>query len=95
MKKETIISSKKLTIWIINLSILGLVLTSFFPLISVPENDAVKEELYFDYKMMKNSDNVEIYSLVDEVNLINLLLWAVIIMGLISFFCIYSIFLGV
>lgn len=46
MKKKTIEKGKKLSIWIINFSFLGLILTSLFPLISVPENDAVKEELY-------------------------------------------------
>ena len=76
MKKETITSGKNLSIWIINFSILGLVLTSLFPLVSVTENDAIKEDLYFDYKMMENSDNVEINSLVSDVNLINIVFWA-------------------
>ncbi len=88
MKKKTITKSKKYTIWILNFSILGLVLTSLFPLISVPENDAVKEDLYFNFDMMKNSDNYEIFSLVDTVNTISLLFWAIIILGLLSFFCI-------
>ena len=88
MKKKTITKAKKYTIWILNFSILGLVLTSLFPLISVPEDDAVKENLYFNFEMMKKSDNYEIYSLVDNVNTINLLFWAIIILGLISYFCI-------
>lgn len=88
MKKKTISSGKKLTIWIINFSILGLILTSLFPIISVPEIDAVKEELYFNYRMMENSEVVEINNLVGDINLINILLWSIIIVGLISFFCI-------
>jgi len=88
MKKKTITKAKKYTIWILNFSILGLVLTSLFPLISVPEDDAVKENLYFNFEMMKKSDNYEIYSLVDNVNTINLLFWAIIFLGLISYFCI-------
>jgi ribosomal protein S27E len=88
MNKKIIISGKKLTIWILNFSILGLILTSLFPIISIPESDAVKEELYFNYEMMENSEDVEIKSLVDDINLINILFWAVIIIGLISFFCI-------
>ena len=88
MKKKTITKGKKFTIWIINFSILGLILTSLFPLISIPENDAIKEELYFDFEMMKNSDNYEIYSLVSNVNLINLIFWAIIGLGLLSIFCI-------
>lgn len=88
MKKKTIITGKKLTIWILNFSILGLIFTSFFPLISAPENDAVKEELYFDFEMMKDSNNYEIYSLVSDVNFINLLFWSIICLGLISIFCI-------
>ena len=88
MKNKTITKSKKYTIWILNFSIFGLVLTSLFPLISVPENDAVKEDLYFNFEMMKNSDNYEIFSLVDTVNTISLLFWAIIILSLLSFFCI-------
>ena len=88
MKKKTITSGKKLTIWIINFSILGLILTSLFPIISIPESDAVKEDLYFNYEMMENSEDIEILSLVDDINLINILFWSVIIVGLISFFCI-------
>jgi ribosomal protein S27E len=88
MKKKTITKAKKYTIWILNFSILGLILTSLFPLISVSENDAVKEDLHFNFEMMKNSGNYEIYSLADTVDTINLLFWAIIILGLISFFCI-------
>jgi len=88
MKRKTIIKGKKFSIWIINFCILGLILTSIFPLISVPENDALKEDLYFDFEMMKNSNNHEINSLVDDVNLINLIFWAIISLGLISLFCI-------
>lgn len=76
---------QKITIWIMILSITGLILISFLPWISVTEEDSVKGELYFNYEMMKISSNTQIKSLADHLNLINILFWATIILGLFSF----------
>ena len=86
MKKgEMAKKAKKYTIWIVALSITGLVLLSFIPWISSAEHELVKEELYFNFDMMKNSDNQQIRDLGGSLNLINILLWALVILGLLSF----------
>ena len=86
MKKgEMAKKTERLTIWIVFLSIIGLIFMSFLPWISTAENDAVKGELYFSFEMMKKSDNEQISDLADYLNLINISFWALIILGLLSF----------
>lgn len=86
MKKgEKVKKAKRLTIWIVVLSITGLFFISFLPWISVGENGSVKEDLYFNFEMMKNSSNEQIRDLASYLNLIEISLWALIILGLISF----------
>ena len=77
--------TKSFTIWIVVLSIIGLFLMSLLPLISVTENDSVKQDLYFNFDMMKKSNNHQILTLASEINLINIALWALIILGLLSY----------
>ena len=86
MKKgEMAKKAERLTIWIVFLSIIGLIFMSFLPWISTAENDAVKGDLYFSFEMMKKSDNEQISDLADYQNLINISFWALIILGLLSF----------
>lgn len=77
--------AERLTIWIVFLSIIGLIFMSFLPWISTAENDAVKGDLYFSFEMMKKSDNKQISDLADDLNLINISFWALLILGLLSF----------
>ena len=77
--------TKNFTIWIVVLSIIGLFLMSFLPLISVTENDSVKQDLYFNFDMMKKSDNEQIITLAGEIYLITISFWALIILGLLSY----------
>lgn len=82
MKKDK--TAKKiegLTISVIFLSIVGLILISFLPWVSVTEEDWIKEDLYFNFEMMKKSDNENITSLANELDLISLLYWGLIIIG--------------
>ena len=85
MNRDNIISGEKLTILILNLSVIGLIFISLFPMISVSENDAVKDELYFNYEMIKHSNNDQINSLADNLNLISIIFWAIIIVSVISY----------
>lgn len=86
MKKgETARKVKKLTAWIISLSVLGLLLISVLPWISVSEDDMIKGDLHFNFEMMKKSSNIAIQDLADELDYINILFWALIILGLLSF----------
>jgi hypothetical protein len=86
MKKgKTAKKAKKLTISIVVLSIIALILMSLLPWISVKENDFVKEDLHFNFEMMRKSNNDQIGDLVSDQNLINISFWALIILGLLSF----------
>ncbi len=86
MKKgRTAKKAKKLAISIVVSSIIGLILLSLLPWISVVENDSVKEDLYFNFEMMKKSSNEEISDLADDLNLINISFWALIILCLLSY----------
>jgi len=75
----------KLAILIIFLSIICQIFVSILPWISVSESDYVKKDLHFNYEMIKNSDNNEISNLAGYINFINLSLWSLIIIGLLSF----------
>lgn len=83
-KRDRVKYSERLTFWIILLSIVGLVLISLFPWISISEMDEVNEDLVFNLEMMKKSDNQAINDIASEIELINVLLWSLIILGLIS-----------
>jgi len=87
VKIETIKFGKKTLLWIINLTILGIVLSSIFPIMSIVEDDAVKKDLYFNYYMMKNSDNAEIALFSEDVDFINIVFWIILILSLLTFFC--------
>jgi ribosomal protein S27E len=77
--------SRKKIILILFLSILCLILISFLPWIAVAENDFVKDNLNFNYEMMKDSSNTQIINLVRILMNINILFWIIIITTLISF----------
>ena len=86
MRNEEIAKKAKgLTIWIVVFSIIGLILISFLPWISVEEKGSVKEDLHFNYEMMKTSSNWQIRDLASDLNLINISFWALIILSLLSF----------
>jgi len=75
----------KLTVLIVILSITSQILVSMFPWVSISENDFVKEELHFNFEMIKKSNDDEIYSLASTINVINLCFWFLIIFGLLSY----------
>ena len=83
MKRALAKRTIKLATWIVILAIIGLVLTSFIPWISVEENEAVKAPLHFNKAMMEKSDNEQIKDLSGHLNLINILFWLLIIFGLV------------
>lgn len=84
-KGATAKKAGRLTILIVVLSIICIILLSIFPWISIKENDYVKEDLHFNFEMMKNSYNDQINGLANDLSLINILFWGLVILGLISF----------
>jgi hypothetical protein len=82
---QTAKKAEKLTIYILFLSIICLILLTLLPWISVTENDHVKQDLYFNFEMMKQSDNGDIIRLAGDLNLINISFWILIILSLVSF----------
>ena len=84
-KGETAKKAEKPTIFILVLSIISLILMPLLPWISVAENDLVKEDLHFNFEMMKKSSNEQISDLASDLNLINISFWALIIFSLLSF----------
>jgi hypothetical protein len=75
----------KITILVVILSITCLIFVSLFPWISITENDYVKEDLYFNFQMMKKSNDDDINNLYNDINIINLSFWTLIILGFLSF----------
>jgi hypothetical protein len=70
--------------WIIVISIIILFLLSFLPLVKVTESDNVKEELFFNFDMMKISNNKSITKLADQLDSIEIFLYITIIFGIFS-----------
>ncbi|KYK23545.1 hypothetical protein AYK21_02495 [Thermoplasmatales archaeon SG8-52-2] len=70
---------------ILFLSILCLILITFLPWIAVTENGSVKENLNFNYEMMKYSSNSQINDLLNILMDIYILFWTIVIISLISF----------
>jgi len=85
MEIRTVKTARKNLIWIILLSILCLILISFLPWISVTEDGMLKENLNFNYEMMKGSNNQQINDLARNLMYINILFWTIIVISLISF----------
>jgi len=84
-KGEMAKKAERLTILIILLSIVSLILLSLLPWISVAENDSVKEDLHFNVEMIEESNNEQIRDLANNLNLINISFWTLLIFGLFSF----------
>ncbi|MCK4365086.1 MAG: hypothetical protein KAW45_03465 [Thermoplasmatales archaeon] len=83
-REETAKKMVGLTIWVIFLSIIGLILISFLPWVSVTEDDWIKEDLYFNFEMMEQSDNEQISIFANELNFMSLLFWVLIILGFLT-----------
>ncbi len=83
MKKLFAQKIRKLTGWIIFLAILSLFLTHFLPIIytSVSVN-GTKEDLHFNFNMIKNSDNNKIQKIAEQLELVNHSLWVIIIFAI-------------
>ena len=73
----------RLATWVVVLSIVGLTLSSFFPWVSIEEDDHIDGTLHFSKAMMENSNNEQIQNLSGHLDLINLLFWLLIVFGLI------------
>lgn len=84
MEKALAKRTIKITCSIVILSVIGLILSSLLPWISVDENDSVEETLHFNKAMMEKSDNNQIKNLAGELDLINIIFWLLIIFSLIS-----------
>ena len=75
---------ENLLVWVIFLSIIGLILISFLPWVSVTEDDWIKEDLYFNFEMMKQSNNEQISIFENELDFLSILFWVLIILGFVS-----------
>ena len=75
----------KLTTWIIFLSIIGLIMISLFPWITVKETKPVEDHLYFNFEMMKKSIDDNIITLAENINLINNLFFLILIFAILSY----------
>jgi DNA-directed RNA polymerase subunit RPC12/RpoP len=76
---------KKQTILILFFSITSLMLISFLPWISVTDTEGGTLTQHFNIEMMENSNDPKIIELSDNLGFINLMIWVVIILGLLSF----------
>jgi len=83
-RRDIIKHSERLTFWVIILSIVGLVLISLLPWISVTESDGINDNLIFNLEMMSKSNNLAIKNIANQLNLVNVLLWTLIILGIVS-----------
>jgi ribosomal protein S27E len=84
-KVEKTKKAARLSLLIIFLSIIGLILVSLLPWISVAEDGAVKQNLHFNYEMMQKSNNKQIKNLTTNLYIINISFWILTILGIISF----------
>ena len=73
------------TMLLVAFSIFGLFVLTFFPMVSVAEEDYIKKDLHFSIDMMTASNNEELLDLGDQLNLIMISFWAIIILSLVSF----------
>lgn len=86
MKKvEKTKKAARLILLIIFLSIIGLILISLLPWISVTEDGLVKENLHFNFEMMQKSNNKQIKDLATDLIFINISFWVLTILGILSF----------
>lgn len=77
--------ARKITSLIIVSSIIGLSLPSFLPWISETKSDLEGGTQVLNIEMMKKSDNVQIKSLAEKLQLISICFWLIVIFGLLSF----------
>jgi hypothetical protein len=74
----------KLSAWIIFFAIISLILIHFTSWISV-ETSIPGENVNYNFEMIKNSGNVEIQSLSENLDFLDLSLWLVVVFSLISY----------
>jgi len=77
--------AQNLTIILIISSMISLFFVSLIPWLSVEESNQVKENLHFNFEMIKKSSNPQISSLSYDINLIIYSFWLIIIFSIISF----------
>jgi hypothetical protein len=85
MKAVFIRAVRKTIILLLFLSILTLMLNLFLPIITLTESTEPNKVQYFNFETMKYSSDREILELSGDINFVNILLWAVIIIGIVSF----------
>ena len=87
MDNITLKKARRNIIIILFLSILCLILITFLPWIAVAENGSIKENLHFNYEMMRDSSSTQINDLYYSLMDILILFWTIIIIALITFLC--------
>jgi len=78
-------SIKKLNILILFFSILLLMLNIFLPLVAIKNPSDPTQTQYFNLNAMRYSDEKQLEELKKDIDEINLYLWVVIIIGIVSF----------
>ena len=77
---------KRTTLFLLLLSILTLMLISFLPLVIIENVDEEGNSVFLNFESMKISDRTEIQKPLANINLINICLWTLIIVNLLSLF---------
>ena len=87
MKKDLSEKFGKLIAWIAFLSIIGIVLTSIFPWVSVSQTPQSDKKVYYNLETMKNSNNENIVTLSEKVNITNICFFLILIFSIFSYLC--------
>jgi len=76
---------RKLISWIAFLSIIGIVFTSIFPWVSVSKTLPIEGKMFYNFETMKNSNDENIITLSEKVNIINILFFLILILVIFSY----------
>ena len=89
MSKDVSKISTKLAVFVFIFALIGLVLLNLIPCVSVVEKNVIDSgqdfNLHFNLNMMKKSDNSQIRSLSDDIDIINYGLFTIIIISLLTY----------
>ena len=82
---KTIRTVRKIILLILVLSILTLMLNLFLPIITLTDSTEPNKVQYLNFETMKYSSNLQISELSNDIDLINLLLWTIVAVGIVTF----------
>jgi len=87
MRKAELASKiEGISIILLFFSVLVLMLNSFLPIVILKNVDNPDKLVYFNIESMQYSENIDIQNLYNDINLINIFIWIIIICIFIAFF---------